>query len=60
VIRLTVVSSHSEADAVCSLLRARGIGCSDRAADPSNGEWRTIFVADEDLGVALELLAIHD
>jgi type III secretory pathway lipoprotein EscJ len=62
VVRLTVVGSQSEADVVCSLLRAHGIACADRAADVSAergggfGGWREILVRENDVASARELL----
>jgi hypothetical protein len=62
-VRLTVVGSQTEADIVCSLLRANGIRCGDRAADVSVqggggfGGWREIVVSDYDLDAARELIA---
>jgi len=62
-VRLTVVGSQGEADVVCSLLRAHGIECGDRAADVSAeslasfGGWREILVRQDDLETARELVA---
>jgi hypothetical protein len=62
VVRLTVVGSQGEADVICSLLRAYGIGCGDRAADLSVergggfGGWREILVSQGDVEAARELL----
>jgi hypothetical protein len=63
VVRLTVVGSQGEADVICSLLRAHGIDCRDRAADISAergggfGGWRELLVSDSDLEASRELLA---
>jgi type III secretory pathway lipoprotein EscJ len=56
---LTVVASQSEADVICSLLRAEGIKCSDRPADSieTSGGWREILVSESDLASARKLLA---
>jgi hypothetical protein len=58
-VRLTVVSGHGEADVICSMLRAEGIKCAERAADSieSIGNWREVLVAEADLTQARELLA---
>jgi len=62
-VRLTIVGSQGEADIICSLLRASGIRCGDRAADVSVqggggfGGWREILVSEDDLEAARELLA---
>jgi type III secretory pathway lipoprotein EscJ len=59
---LTVVGSQGEADVICSLLRAHGIECGERATDRSaeqGGGWggqREILVAQTDLASAQELL----
>jgi hypothetical protein len=61
-VRLAVVASQGEADVVCSLLRAHGIDCGERATDLSaeqGGGWggqREILVAKADLTLAQELL----
>ena len=60
---LTVVATQGEADVICSLLRAHGIECAERATDISAergggyGGWREVFVSETDLGVARELIA---
>jgi hypothetical protein len=60
---LRVVPTQGEADVICSLLRAHGIQCGERATDLSaelgggSGGWREVFVRDSDLGVARELIA---
>jgi hypothetical protein len=65
-VSLTVVATQGEADVICSLLRANGIECSERATDVSAergggyGGWREVFVGDSDLGVARELIAAAD
>jgi hypothetical protein len=57
-VRLTVVGTQVEADTICSLLRANGIKCGERAADVSAergggfGGWREILVAAGDLEAA--------
>lgn len=58
-VRLTVVAGQGEADVICSLLRAAGIGCAERMADSieSSGGWREILVSESDLAPARELLA---
>jgi hypothetical protein len=60
-VRLTVVASQGEADVICSLLRAHGVNCGDRPIEPSlivgGGSWREVFVSEEDLDAARELLA---
>lgn len=59
---LTVVGSQGEADVICSLLRARGIECAERATDLSaeqGGGWggqREVLVTRGDLATAQELL----
>jgi hypothetical protein len=59
---LTVVGSQGEADVICSLLRAHGIECGERATDLSaeqGGGWggqREVLVARADLATAQELL----
>jgi hypothetical protein len=61
-VRLTVVGSQGEADVICSLLRAHGIECRERATDYSaeqGGGWggqREVLVARADLAAAQELL----
>lgn len=60
---LTVVGSQTEADIICSLLRANGIRCGERATDVSiqgvggYGGWREILVSKDQLKAARELLA---
>jgi hypothetical protein len=61
-VRLTAVASQGEADVICSLLRASGIRCSERAASESGepaavGGWREILVASDDLDAAREVMA---
>lgn len=58
-VRLTIVASQSEADVICSLLRAHGVRCTERLADriESSGGWREILVPEADLSSARELLA---
>ena len=59
---LTTVASQGESDVICSLLRANGIQCSERAASPlvergaSYGGYREILVFEDDLERARELL----
>ena len=61
-VRLTVVGSQGEADVICSLLRAHGIECGERAVDSVDelgGGWggqREILVRQADLRFAHELL----
>ena len=61
-VRLAVVANQGEADVICSLLRAHGIDCGERATDFSaerGGGWggqREILVAKTDLALAQELL----
>ena len=61
-VRLTVVASQGEADVICSLLRAHGIKCAERATNLSaeqGGGWggqREVLVAEPDLVSAQELL----
>jgi hypothetical protein len=63
-VRLTVVGSQGEADVICSLLRAHGIECSERATDFSaeqGGGWggqREVLVRQADLASAQELLRV--
>jgi hypothetical protein len=60
---LTVVATQGEADVICSLLRAHGIQCGERATGLSaelgggSGGWREVFVSETELGVARELIA---
>ena len=62
-VSLTVVATQGEADVICSLLRAHGIECSERATDVAAergggyGGWREVFVSETDLAVARELIA---
>jgi hypothetical protein len=62
-VQAKIVASQGEADVICSLLRAHGIRCADRAADISAergggfGGWRQILVRPEDLEPARELIA---
>jgi hypothetical protein len=59
-VRLTVVPSESEAEAICGLFRAHGIACDHRA--PGHGVetfgdwWREILVAPSQLDEARALL----
>jgi hypothetical protein len=58
-VRLTVVASQGEADVICSLLRAHGIECGERATDLSAEQWgghREILVSQVDLASAQQLL----
>lgn len=56
-VQLTVVASQGEADVICSLLRAHGIQCAERATDEGGwGGQREILVAQADLVSAQELL----
>jgi hypothetical protein len=62
IVRLTAVASQGEADVICSLLRAYGIPCSERAASESGepaavGGWREILVSADDLDAAREVTA---
>ena len=62
-VHLTTVGTQAEADIICSLLRANGIRCDERAADAAIpggggfGGWREILVGADQLDVARELLA---
>jgi hypothetical protein len=62
-VRLTVVGSQTEADIICSLLRANGIRCGERAADVATyggggfGGRREILVSEDQLDRARELVA---
>ena len=62
-VRLTVVSSQTEADIICSLLRENDIACGDRAADVATsgtagfGGWREVLVGEDQLEEAQALLA---
>ena len=61
-VRLTVVSSQTEADIICALLRENGIACGDRATDMSTygtsgfGGWREVLVSEDQLEEAQTLL----
>jgi hypothetical protein len=59
---LTVVASQTEADIICSLLRANGIRCGERALGVTPlvggmGGSHEILVSEDQLGAARELLA---
>jgi hypothetical protein len=62
---LTVVSSESEADVLCGLLRSNGIECAHRDTDEIDSTVegfiaagpQEILVHEPDLGTAKELLA---
>ena len=60
-VRLTVVPSEAEAEAICGLLRVNGIACGHREADLSSqafgGWWREVLVPEARLAEARELLA---
>lgn len=62
-VRLTVVGSQTEAEIICSVLRANGVRCGERAADvPIQGAggfggWREILVSEDQLEAARQLLA---
>jgi hypothetical protein len=62
-VRLAVVGSQTEADIICSPLRANGIRCGERAADVATyagggfGGWREILVSEDQLEAAREQLA---
>jgi hypothetical protein len=58
-VRLTVAASQGEADVICSMLRAEGIGCAERLAGSIDTfeNWREILVAESDLAAAREVLA---
>jgi len=62
-VRLTVVGTQEEADVLCSLLRANGIECGERAAPElypmRHGGWggpREVLVREADLDAARELV----
>jgi hypothetical protein len=59
-VRLTVVPSESEAEAICGLLRVNGIPCGHREADLSSqtfgGWWREVLVPEARLAEAQKLL----
>jgi hypothetical protein len=58
-VRLTVVPSESEAEAICGLLRVNGIPCGHRAADFSAHGfdwWHEILVSEAQLEEAREFL----
>jgi hypothetical protein len=63
VVRLAVVGSQGEADVICSLLRAHAIQCGDREVGAVLGRgggwggWREVFVSEDDLETARDLLA---
>ena len=62
-VRLTVVSSQTEADIICALLRENDIACGDRASEiatigsSGSGGWREILVREDQLEEAQALLA---
>jgi len=58
-VRLTVVPSESEAEAICGLLRVNGIECDHRSAghaETFGSWWHEVLVAPSQLEVARELL----
>jgi hypothetical protein len=62
-VRLTVAATQGEADVICSLLRAEGIKCGDRAVDSLGveagggfGGWREVLVEEDDLDRARALI----
>jgi hypothetical protein len=61
-VRLTVVGGQVEADMICSLLRAHGIKCAERALDVSIlgtggfGGSREILVSKDDVADARDLI----
>jgi hypothetical protein len=59
-VRLTVVPSESEAEAICGLLRVNGIPCGHREADLTSqtfgGWWREVLVPEAQLKEARELV----
>ena len=58
-VRLTVVPSESEAEAICGLLRVNGIACSHRAAghvETFGSWWHEILVKADQLHEAQELM----
>jgi hypothetical protein len=59
-VRLTVVPSESEAEAICGLLRVNGIRCGHReagsAAQTFGGWWHEILVPEAQLAEAREFL----
>jgi type III secretory pathway lipoprotein EscJ len=61
-VRLTVVSSQTEADIICALLRENEIACGDRAADVAtygtsgSGGWREVLVKEDQLEDAQAVL----
>jgi hypothetical protein len=60
-VRLTVVRTEGEAEAICGLLRVNAIPCGHREVDFSaqagGGWWHEILVAEGDVAAARELLA---
>ena len=60
-VRLTVVPSESEADAICGLLRVNGIRCSHREAGAAlplySNWWHEVLVPNDQVEEARELLA---
>jgi len=65
-VRLTVVPNQGEADMICAMLRANGITCAERAANPAIpsmtgfGGWHEILVPDDQLNAARDLLKLSD
>jgi Putative prokaryotic signal transducing protein len=63
-VRLTVVPSESEAEAICGLLRVNGVPCGHRGADFSSqafgGWWHEILVPEAQLAEARELIEPGD
>jgi hypothetical protein len=58
-VRLTVVFSESEAEAVCGLLRVNGIACRQRSAGHAEmlgSWWHEVLVAPHQLDEARALL----
>jgi hypothetical protein len=59
-VRLTVVPSESEAEAICGLLRVNGITCGHRevglAAQAFGGWWHEILVPEAQLAEAREFI----
>jgi hypothetical protein len=58
-VRVTVVRSEQEAEAVCAVLRAHGINCSYRATDiaaQAFGGWQEILVRQAELDEARQFL----
>ena len=59
-VRLTVVPSEGEAEAICGLLRVNGIVCSRREAghvEMLGGWWYEVLVGPSQLDAARELIA---